>query len=267
MPELPEVETVRRVLATQIIGKKIESVEVHWDKIIQYPSVQDFSSNIKNQTILDMQRLGKYLMFVLTDYVLVSHLRMEGKYFIKQTYEKTKHDHIIFKLNNGYLVYNDTRKFGTMHLYHKSEPIACISHIAKDALDMDLATFIENSAKKKSTLKQLLLDQSVIAGIGNIYADEIIYKSKLHPELNVKKINTKDFSRILKNTKIILNKAIEAGGTTIRSYTSSLKVDGRFQLQLAVHMQKKCPKCNSDIKKIKVAQRGTYICPKCQKIN
>ncbi len=265
MPELPEVETVKRVLESKIKQRVIKKVEIYWDNIIKYPSINEFKDKMINQRIIGFSRLGKHLIFVLSDFILVSHLRMEGKYFIKQDYEKTKHDHVIFHLDEGYLVYNDTRKFGTMHLYHKTEQYQCLEKCAKDALEITLDEFKEKAKKKKYTLKQLLLDQSIIAGIGNIYADEIIFTCKLHPEQLVSTLKNKDYEKILTATKEILSKAIEAGGTTIRSYTSSLKVDGRFQLQLKVHTQKQCPICGSEIQKIKVSQRGTYLCPKCQK--
>lgn len=265
MPELPEVETVRSILDSKLRNRTIKDVEIFWENIIKNPSINNFKEKIKNQKIRQFSRLGKHLIFELEDYILVSHLRMEGKYFIKKEYEKTKHDHVIFYLDEGYLVYNDTRKFGTMHLYAKSEPYQCFKKCGPDALKITLEEFKNNALKKKYTLKQLLLDQSIIAGIGNIYADEIIFACKLHPTQPITTLKDKDYKEILFHTNKILSSAIQAGGTTIRSYTSSLKVDGLFQLQLKVHTQKQCPECGCKIEKIKVVQRGTYLCPKCQK--
>lgn len=264
MPELPEVETVRNVLKTKILNQNIQEIQIYWDKIVK-TDIEKFKTQLINQTIIDIKRIGKYLLFELNDYILVSHLRMEGKYFVTKELNKTKHDHIIFKLSNNYLIYNDTRKFGTMHLYLKTDKLTCLENCGIDALEIDLATFIQNSRKKKTTLKQLLLDQKVLAGVGNIYADEIIFATKLFPTMKIETLSDQNFADILKATKQILNQAIQQGGTTIRSYTSSLEVSGSFQLALNVHTQKQCRVCGNDITKIKVAQRGTYVCLKCQK--
>ncbi len=266
MPELPEVETVLKVLEKKIKNKTIRKVEVYHSKMIQNITVEQFKTALINETFIGFERLGKNIILELNNYYLVSHLRMEGKYFLRFNTPLTKHDHVIFYFDNSYLAYNDTRKFGTFHLYSKDETIQCLQNYGEDALCITQAQFYEKVKNKKTTLKNLLLDQSNISGIGNIYADEIIYLSKMHPSQPTETISKRKYYEILQNTKIVLNRAIQAGGTTIRTYTSDYEIDGRFQLSLNVHMQKQCPKCFSPISKIKVAQRGTYICPKCQKI-
>lgn len=267
MPELPEVETVRAVLATKLQNKTIKNVEVYWDKIIQYPSLNEFKHNIQNQKFIDFKRHGKYLIFELEDYFLVSHLRMEGKYYVRFPQEKEKHTHVIFTLDSGEeFVYNDVRKFGTMHLYKKDEKITSMQKVGKDALLIELDELWDKTRNKTINAKTMLLDQHILAGVGNIYSDEILFASKIHPEQKIATLSKQQFSDILINTKKILKGAIKAGGTTIRSYTSSLGIDGRFQLKLKVHTKKQCPICNSDIIKIKVSGRGTYLCPNCQKI-
>lgn len=271
MPELPEVETVKNGLLKKVKGKKIIKCRVLWDGIIAYPNPQEFVSSIENQTINDITRRGKFLMFILDDYYLTSHLRMEGKYFIKDPTEPlSKHDHVIFTLdNNKELRYNDTRKFGKMHLVKKDElSKSPISKLGKEPWDKDLnIEYLSEKLNKKKAIKTLLLDQSIITGIGNIYADEILFLSRINPEINGCDLSNKNLQDIIENTRNILSKAIELGGTTIHTYTAVDGITGRFQQELLVHGKKdsECPNCKTKIEKIVVNTRGTYYCPKCQK--
>ena len=271
MPELPEVETVKNGLIKKVKGKKIVACKVLWNGIIAYPEVTKFINNIKNQTINDITRRGKFLMFILDDYYLISHLRMEGKYFIKDPNEElNKHDHVIFTLDtNEELRYNDTRKFGKMHLVKKDElSISPIAKLGKEPWDktLDIA-YLKQKLNKKKAIKTLLLDQSIITGIGNIYADEILFLSKINPETEACNLSNKQLQAIIDNTQTVLEKAIALGGTTIHTYTAVDGVTGRFQQELLVHGKKdeKCPVCGTKINKIVVNTRGTYYCPKCQK--
>lgn len=271
MPELPEVETVKNGLIKKVKGKKITNCKVLWDGIIAYPSTKDFIKEIENQTINDITRRGKYIMFILDDYYLISHLRMEGKYFIKEPSSPlSKHDHVIFTLDNKEeLRYNDTRKFGKMHLVKKDElEKSPISKLGKEPWDKDLTTaYLKEKLNRKLAIKTLLLDQSIITGIGNIYADEILFASKINPKTSGCNLTNKNLQDIIDNTKTILERAIKLGGTTIHTYTAVDGITGRFQQELLVHGKKdeSCPNCKSKIAKIVVNTRGTYYCPNCQK--
>lgn len=271
MPELPEVETVKNGLKNKVLNKKITDCKVLYHGIIAYPDKEDFIKKIINQTINDIKRRGKFLIFELDDYNLISHLRMEGKYFIKEPGETlNKHDHVIFTLNNNEeLRYNDTRKFGKMHLVKKDElDKSPISKLGLEPWDELLTSkYLKEKLNKKKAIKTLLLDQSIIVGIGNIYADEILFLSKLNPETLGCNLTNKKLTDIIENTKITLEKAINAGGTTIHSYTAVDGITGRFQQELLVHSRKSepCPSCKTEILKIVVNGRGTYYCPKCQK--
>ncbi|MEF9967034.1 MAG: DNA-formamidopyrimidine glycosylase [Longicatena sp.] len=274
MPELPEVETVVRTLEHQLQQVSILDCVVLWENIIAYPSVQEFCETMKHKTILGYHRHGKYLRFDLGSHELIVHLRMEGKFYVQEhTVAYDKHTHVFFTLSNGLeLRYHDTRKFGKMYLYEKNDDYTtypCFKNIGYDAFDKRLdATYLYQLLHKKhQCLKAVLLNQAYIAGIGNIYADEICFALKLHPETDISHLRKVDFERLLYETRRILTGAIQAGGTTIRSYTSSLGVDGRFQLKLKVHAKKgePCSVCQSEILKIVVATRGTYYCPTCQK--
>lgn len=268
MPELPEVETVKNTLKRQVLGKKIISVDVLYN-IIDTPDVDTFKKLVKNQTIIDIKRRGKFLMFELNDYYLLSHLRMEGKYFIDGNI--TYHDHVVFHFDNGILKYNDTRKFGRMYLIEKDKvytekPLCCLG---LEPWDSNLTSdyLINKFKNKRLPIKSILLDQSIITGIGNIYADEILFKSHINPLKKGSEITIDECKKIIKYTRDILEEAIKLGGTTIKSYESSRGVHGKFQNNLLVHNHEgdKCPNCNSIVIKIKVNGRGTYYCPECQK--
>lgn len=271
MPELPEVETVKNGLIKKVKGNKITKCNVLWDGIIAYPPKEEFIKEISSQVINDITRRGKFLVFILDDYYLISHLRMEGKYFIKEKDESlNKHDHVIFFLdNNKELRYNDTRKFGKMYLVKKDElGISPLNKLGLEPWDKDLTIdYLKKKLNKKKAIKTLLLDQEIIAGIGNIYADEILFLSHINPETSGSNLTNKNLEDIINNTRTILSKAIELGGTTIHTYASVDGITGRFQQELLVHGKKdeKCPVCGNTIEKIVVNTRGTYYCPNCQK--
>lgn len=270
MPELPEVETVKETLKRKILKKHIEKIKILYTGIIE-KDLEGFKKNIIGQTINDIKRRGKYLIFELDDYCLVSHLRMEGKFFLKKDEEKIeKHEHVIFDLGDITLRYHDTRKFGKMYLVKKEEvyEVNPLKKLGYEPWDKKLSKeYLKQKLERNIPVKTLLLDQEIISGIGNIYADEILFLSKILPSLKGSELTFNDCENIITNTKVILEKAIKLGGTTIRSYTSSLGVTGRFQNELMVHQRegKKCLKCQSTILKTKVGGRGTYYCPYCQK--
>ena len=274
MPELPEVETVKRTLENLIVGKTIEDVEVYYDKMLENVTSIEFKELLKNEKISSLYRYGKYLVFILEHVSLISHLRMEGKYFIKDVSDvKDKHEHVIFKFtDHTSLRYHDTRKFGIMAIV-KSTNIADIMKykgLVKLGEEASVSTnyqgLYDKLKNKNLPIKTLLLDQENIAGLGNIYVDEVLFKSKIHPLTKGCELTFEEVKMILDNSRIILENAILCGGTTIRSYTSSLGVTGRFQINLTVHTKEKepCINCGTLIQKIKVGGRGTYLCPICQ---
>lgn len=273
MPELPEVETVKETLKQYIIGKTINKVIVRYDKMIHGMSSLDFQNKLVGHTFSDINRYGKYLFFILDDMVLISHLRMEGKYFIKSANDSyEKHEHIIFSFTDGSsLRYHDTRKFGTMEIVNKGEEyqIDSIRKMGLEPFEPDFSgSYLQSKVKNSQRpIKVFLLDQNTLSGLGNIYVDEVLFRTNLHPETPVNLLIEDDFNQLAIATKDVLTKAISLGGTTIRSYLSSLGVTGRFQNELMVHMRENqlCFHCQTPIIKIKVGGRGTYLCPTCQK--
>lgn len=273
MPELPEVEIVRKTLQPLLIKHKIIGVRLFLNKIIKAPTVQQFSKQIIGQTINDIQRIGKLLIFILDDYVLLSHLRMEGKYFLQKNNESIdwKHILLVLELNNKYeLRYHDTRQFGTFHLqkindYQKIKPYI---NIGPEPFDQKVtAEYLKNKWKNKSqSIKPTLLQQNIMSGLGNIYVDEVLFYARIHPESITKNLTITQLQNIINNAKFILNKSIKLGGSSINTYTSSLGITGYYQQELQVHTRVNMPcfKCHTTIKKIKVNLRGTYFCSHCQ---
>lgn len=270
MPELPEVETVLRTLEHQIKKQEITEVDVRWERIIA-SDINEFKTKLIGQHFNDFKRRGKYLLFVLDDYLLISHLRMEGKYFLEDKSDPiNKHIHVVFSLGNGkQLRYQDTRKFGRMELVPLTYDLKNFKNLGPEPWDDEFTSeaCYKYLKKRSGPIKGALLDQSFVAGVGNIYADEICFAMGVDPRKSCKKITKKNAQDLVEATQAILEHAIQLGGTTIRSYTSSLGVSGRFQLEVKVHGKEHelCPRCQHEIKKIRVATRGTYYCPSCQK--
>ncbi|CCV64057.1 Formamidopyrimidine-DNA glycosylase [Alteracholeplasma palmae J233] len=269
MPELPEVEVVVQTLKLQLINQTIIKTDVFYEPIVE--SAMEFKK-IEGKKILDISRKGKYLIFILSDdLVIVGHLRMEGKFYLKKIDEPIlKHEHFMLTLFNGITVrYHDFRKFGRFvvqnkHTYLKEQPLV---KLANDPKDISFDDFYEKVIKRKTEIKKVLLDQTVIAGLGNIYVNEVLFASRIHPEKIAETLTKKEVKSILENAIMILEKAISLGGTTISTYESSLGVHGKFQNNLLVHGKEKqaCPICQTTITKIKVGGRGTYVCTTCQK--
>ena len=274
MPELPEVETVRRSLERTVSGKTISSVKVFHPKMIRGMEVAQFVDALKQERIERVERRGKFLLFAFEQFYLVSHLRMEGKYFpYPQAIEKDKHTHVIFRFTDGSeLHYNDVRKFGTMELREKATvmQVPPLAQLEREPFDPTFTAEVlaENLIRKKrSPIKTALLDQSIFLGLGNIYVDETLFAARVHPLTKAGALTLDDISRIHVAGVDVLQKAVESGGSTIRSYVSP-SGKGEFQLQLAVYGQTgvPCPRCGTAIEKIKVGGRGTHFCPNCQQV-
>lgn len=269
MPELPEVETVRRTLEQLIQNDVILDVQVRYNPMIKTDLIA-FKNKIKNQKINGIERKGKHLIFILDQDVLIIHLRMEGKFYLKEkgTFID-KHEHVIFYLEKlGELRYHDVRKFGTFHLYPKADYLnkEPLKHLAKEPRDLDYNEFKDILANKNTEIKGVLLDQRIISGLGNIYVDETLFRSHIHPTRKACELKDEEIKTILKQADFVLSYATELGGSTIRSYQSNLGIHGRFQNELLVHLRKgeSCKVCGTMIKKIKVKGRGTYVCETCQ---
>ena len=269
MPELPEVETVVRTLQRLIQGSKITDIQILYPKIIAEGTIEQFKEHLIGRTFEKFSRRGKFLLFDMGDTMLITHLRMEGKFYVTDSAEPyNRHTHLIFSLDsNRYLQYNDVRKFGRMWAYEKGEEYTCLKDLGLEPWDdqLNAAYLKEQYSHSYRALKSALLDQSVIAGIGNIYANEICFLSRISPLRKVNTLSEDECASVIASARQVLSEAVEAGGSTIRSYTSSLGVNGLFQQKLNVYMQQECPVCHRPIEKCMLNQRGTYYCRECQK--
>jgi len=272
MPELPEVETVRCGLERLVVGKTIGQVRVRYAKMIG-TGVDSFIHDLPGQTIERIGRRGKYLLFYLTGGVLVSHLRMEGKYFYyPDQVPERKHAHVFFQFEDGgTLVYEDVRKFGTMELL--SPDLLDAYFISKklgpepSEQDFDLQVFQAALAKSKKPIKSHLLDQTLVAGLGNIYVDEVLWRAQVHPARPSQTLTSAEATAIHDQTIAVLGQAVEKGGSTIRTYTNAFGEDGTMQdfHQVYDKAGQECSRCGTIIEKIQLGGRGTHFCPQCQR--
>ncbi len=274
MPELPEVEIVRKALELQIVDKTIKSIDVFYPKIIRTPTdVQAFKWLLEGQTVQSVARKGKYLLLHMNQVTLVSHLRMEGKYIFSED-EGTivdKHTHIVFHFTDGTLLqYKDVRKFGTMDAVPKGaeKELQALRKLGQEPIDpnFDVEMFSSLVKSKLAPIKQILLNQEIVSGLGNIYVDETLALSKLHPLRKGHSLTDEEIQRIIVSMKKVLVKAIQQGGSTIRSY-ESFYGKGSMQEHFTVYGRtgQPCQTCGMQIEKIKVGGRGTHFCPACQK--
>jgi formamidopyrimidine-DNA glycosylase len=264
MPELPEVETIARKLKPELVGKKILATELLWARTLAFPTPRKFRALIQGQKIGDVGRRAKYLILHLTDYNLLIHLRMSGDLSIRaSTIRPEPHDRLIIKLSGGKsLVFNDTRKFGRVWLTAKPEEV--LGKLGPEPLDQEFTAQWLHAAlhRKHRQLKPLLLDQSFLAGLGNIYTDEALHIARLHP-LTLSDSLTEEQARALHEAiHAVLNEGIRRNGASF----DWVYRGGEFQNYFRVYDRKdqECPVCGTKIVRILVGQRSTHFCPVCQ---
>lgn len=267
MPELAEVETTKRDLKKILIGKRICKVEVFLDKIV-YNKKDEFIKNSEGQTVLNVKRRGKWLLFELDSNYIIIHFRMEGRFYLLPLNEKRdKHDYVIFYFDDFSLHFNDPRLFGKMEVIKKDdlEKFFLDKKLGLEYTDSNLTPeYLKEKFKTHHTdIKKMLLDQSYVTGIGNIYADEILFASKINPKSYADRLTKPKLKEIIDNTKKVFEHSLKYKGT----YPNIDGKRGAFEEHLMVHKRQgeKCYNCGNIIIKEKVGGRGTYYCPKCQK--
>lgn len=272
MPELPEVETVKETLKPLVIGKTIAQIDVLYDKMILPLTPSEFKSCLIGKTLNAINRKGKYLLFDFEPYTLVVHLRMEGKFYLKSKAEPfSKHEHIGIHFTDGSsLRYDDVRKFGTLTLKDSSDVLTTLplSKLGYEPGDKRLTkAYLKKKLSNHRPIKASLLDQTIILGLGNIYVDEVLYCAKINPMTLSHKVKNKEIEALIMCSDKVIQKAIALGGSSVRTYLNSLGISGKFQNELKVHLKEgeACPSCDGVIIKEKIAGRGTYYCPRCQK--
>lgn len=275
MPELPEVETVRRTLMQLVVNKTIQDVKVGWPNMVKEPDdVKQFSEQLVGQTILEIKRRGKFLLFVLTDVVLVSHLRMEGRYgLFNQNDEVAKHTHITFYFTDKTeLRYADVRKFGTMHVFEKGqeELVMPLAQLGVEPFSEEFTVEVLEKAYIESNraIKTALLDQKTVVGLGNIYVDEALFRARILPERTASSLTSEEMALLFVEIKSTLQEAVDAGGSSIKSYVNGQGEMGMFQQRLNVYGKKgePCTVCGNPIEK-KVLGAAVLISVQIANIN
>ena len=270
MPELPEVETVKNVLKPIVVNHTITGID-----ILRASSVPGdhalFISSLKGQTFLDVTRIGKFLIFHLTNNkVIISHLRMEGKYYeLLENEPNTKYARVVLHLDNSHKIcYDDSRCFGYLRLSSEEEykDDKEIAKLGPEPWDADINKIMKQVKKCSLPIKSALLSQTLMTGLGNIYVDETLFASNIHPLVAANLITRNEWETIKREASRILKEAIVQGGSTIKSYHPGKDIDGNFQTKLLVYGKdgENCPKCGHPLRFIKVGGRGTTYCPICQ---
>lgn len=271
MPELPEVETIVRSLRPMITGKEIVDVTINYPPIIGYPDSESFQLELIGRKIEQVSRRGKYIVMEVTgDELLVTHLRMSGKlFYVENDVPIKKHTHVIITfLDQSQLRFVEVRKFGRMFLLSKSNLVQAGGYVTlgPEPLEMTEENFLAKLENKRTKIKPLLLKQEFIAGIGNIYADEALFLSKLHPERTADTLTLPEKRRLFKSIREVLLRGIENRGTTKRDYVDSFGETGQNQNYLNVYGREgeECKVCGTFVLRIKVGGRSSHHCPHCQ---
>lgn len=267
MPELPEVETIARNLRPQLVGRQIRVVQVLWPGTIAAPSVGSFVQHLPGQSILEVSRRAKYLVFRLSRDFLLLHLRMSGDLQWREPdVLPQKHDRLLFTLGMGSertLAFHDPRKFGRAWLVENPEKV--LGMLGPEPLDDAFTPQMlwERLRGKRRQLKPLLLDQTFLAGLGNIYSDEALYRAKLHPLRLASSLSPEEATHLWQAIREVLLEGIQRNGASI----DWVYRGGEFQNYFQVHLREgePCYRCGEPIQRIRVAQRSSYFCRVCQK--
>lgn len=265
MPELPEVETIKRELEKAILGKKITEVCVHHPRVIRGISVESFKKNLKGVSFKGVLRKAKVLIIELSNAkFLVIHLKMTGQLIYPGDAKKSR---VTFKLSDGKMLdFNDQRLFAEMRLLDDWRSLKFIQGLGPEPFDISEEKFKQMLAGKKTKIKPLLMDQTFISGVGNLYAAEALFKAKIHPERPAASLSEKERELLFKAINDTLSKAIRYKGSSVDQYVQLSGQPGGYVQHHKVYGRegKPCLACKSLIKRISLGGRGTYFCPKCQ---
>lgn len=272
MPELPEVETIRLTILPKLIGRKIISGEILHEKMVLGTTVAEFLEGVSGQKIIGLNRRGKYLLIELTaDLIIGLHLRMTGQLAVEKSGSQLAKA-IYFRLfldNETELRFRDQRKFGKVFLFEPGEPPLSLQKIGPEPLSSEFSASMLKSRFGRRTLavKKALLNQEIVAGIGNIYADEALFSAGIHPARPVNSLTEAEIEALYHAIKEVLSESIENRGTTFRDYRDGEGRAGSYQNRLRVYGRKgeKCSNCGGLIVKMNYGGRGTHFCPLCQK--
>ncbi len=269
MPELPEVETIKNELLPYVIGHRITGITLFWEGIVRQPSVEEFCSRLIGQEITGIARRGKYLIFSLSSGdLLIIHLKMSGSLLVGQdSSPPPKYTRAVINLDKGTNVFfRDPRKFGLMRLVKDDNNI--VSKLGPEPLESNFTPQVlaQRLAKRKAPIKALLCDQNLVAGIGNMYADEALFAARIHPLRSGESLTADEVERLYHAIQQVLWSAIGNKGASIANYyrPSGERGTAHFQFQVAHRRGQNCPVCGTPLERIPIRNRGSYFCPKCQ---
>jgi formamidopyrimidine-DNA glycosylase len=271
MPELPEVETVAADLRPQLIGSRFAAAHIFWPRTLAAPDPELLGARIIGQQVIAIGRRGKYLLVHLdSEQTLIIHLRMTGQLAVVADDSPVLsglHLRAVFDLADGrHLTFTDARKFGRIWLVDAIEQV--VGKLGPEPLDWTFTPEVlaERLRKRRVAIKALLLDQTVVAGVGNIYADEALFMAGIHPLRPASSLTGDEIARLCDAIRAVLQESIDERGTLLRDYRTPYGQDGAYQNRLRVYQQtgQPCPRCGALIERIRVTQRGTHFCPRCQ---
>lgn len=266
MPELPEVETIKRELDRAVLGKKIAEIIINNPKVIREPGKAEFIKGLKNTTIKNVLRKGKLLILELSSgKSLAIHLKLTGQLLYPGDAKLAR---ISFKLSNGKLLdFNDSRLLGELRLLDSWQSLKFIKELGPEPFDLTVDKFKQMLLGKKTKIKPLLMDQTFISGVGNLYAAEALFRAKIHPERPASSLSDKEKTLLFKEIKDTLSEAIQHKGSSLDQYLQLSGEAGDYVKYHKVYDRegKPCLACKTPIKRISLGGRGTYFCPKCQK--
>ena len=270
MPELPEVETIRRDLAAAIVGRRVLRSEVLDASLVHAPSVAAFSRGLCGKTVQLVGRRGKYLLVHLDDGVLVLHLMMSGRIFLRPADDPVEHTRLIVEFDEGpALHFVDTRRFGRAWLLPPPAIDTLLASLGPEPLEPGFDGRVLRAALegRRRAIKPTLLDQRIVAGVGNIYADEALWLARIHPDTPAGSLSLRRLNNLARAIVATLRAGIEHGGTSFRTHVGSDGERGRYQERLNVFQRtgEPCPRCGRAIERLVIGQRGTHICPRCQR--
>lgn len=270
MPELPEVETVRRGIEPFVSGRRIRRIDVH-DPRLRWPVPADLDLRLRGREVTGVSRRGKYLLLATDAGQLLIHLGMSGRlHLLTAATERRRHDHVDILFDGEItLRLHDPRRFGAVLLWAADEAMPrLLDHLGPEPLsaDFDAAYLYQRSRGRRIAIKALIMDASLVVGVGNIYAQEALFQASIRPSRAAGRLSLADCERLVAAIRSVLNAAIAAGGTTLRDFAGADGAPGYFQQDLYVYGREgqPCRRCGGDIRNLRIAGRASHYCPACQ---
>jgi len=270
MPELPEVENVAAALREALVGRRLTGLEARFAGVLR-PSEAAVREAILGKRLAAVRRQGKYILLEFagdagSPAYLMIHLRMTGQFFLDPAFAPDKHTHLALDFESARVWYRDIRKFGRLQLVEDGRRPRALAHVGPDMLEIPFAAWRERVAGRRAPIKAVLLDQGVAAGVGNIYADEALFRAGIHPRTPAVRLDDAALRRLFKAVRAVLRLAIRHGGTTYLNFVNFRGQPGNFRRKLRVYQRtgEACGRCGASIARETIGGRSSHYCPECQ---